>query len=230
MNDSTWTNPNGLGYKYGWCDTGYQNEAAMSDAHSLGWIYLYGLMDSSSGQTFTFNSMNAAASFSKGAVWDIISYTQKHGSLYVKAVDELKIGFTGKHVKMATLGSPGDFKNISAVGFQLVSYGKGGNTCTYGYPATGAQLAIGDVKVTFTGTPAAKHNVNPPMPYLLLHQPPPGAHPGALRHGDHLGADGGGGHHSVVPDGGGFHSHLHALDDPSGGGSQFALPPTDHFF
>jgi len=37
MNAATWTNPNGVGYQYGWCDTGYQNESAMSVLASPSW-------------------------------------------------------------------------------------------------------------------------------------------------------------------------------------------------
>src|SRR5437660_11129794 len=91
MNQSMWTNPNGVGYQYGWCDTGYQNEAAMSHAKSLAWIYEYGAMESASGHSFTLKSMNVAASFSNDALWNIISYTEQNGQLQVKAVDSLYV-------------------------------------------------------------------------------------------------------------------------------------------
>src|SRR5437016_2303885 len=170
MNQSMWTAPNGNGYRYGWCDTGYQNEAALSSAKSLGWIYEYGLMESASGMTFNFKSMNAAASFSDNAVWDIISYVEKNGQLQVKAVDQLTVSYPGQHVTMDTLGKLGDFRHISAVAFELVSYGSPGNTCTYGYAVFGVQLAIGDVKVRWNAGSHVKHHAPLLSPYLLHHQ------------------------------------------------------------
>ena len=220
MNDSTWTNANGVGYQYGWCDTGYQNEAAMSSASSLGWIYQYGLMESANGRTFALNSMNAAASFSKHAVWDIVSYTENNGSLYVKAMDELRVSYTGKHVKLATLGNPDDFHNIAAVGFVLANYGKGGDTCTYGYPVVGAQLAIGDVKVTWSRKADLNNDHGKLLtPHLLHHQVHAIPHATAAHHaGDPGHGDAG---HSNPHDPFGHHADV---------GAQFHLPATDHFF
>jgi hypothetical protein len=219
MNQSTWTNPNGVGYQYGWCDTGYQNEAAMSDATSLGFIYQYGLMESTKGHSFTFESMNAAASFSKNAIWDITSYIEKNGSLYPKATDKLKVSYTGEHVDLATLGGAGDFKNIVAVAFEMENYGHPGNSCTYGYPVVGGELAIGNVTVKWSKK-ADLQKIGPlPTPYLLHHQlfgvPHVTAERAASHHSAGGGADGAGG--------------IHSGHDP-GGAHQFHLPPTEHFF
>lgn len=219
MNQSTWTNANGVGYQYGWCDTGYQNVATMSSATSLGFIYQYGLMESASSHSFTLNSMNAAASFSKNAVWDVTSYIEKDGSLYVKATDQLKVSFTGEHVNLATLGNPGDFKDIAAVAFQLVSYGEGGNTCTYGYPVVGAELAIGDIKVTWSKTADLQKSGPLPAPALLHHQLPETPHATAERPAVHNDAGHSGAHDGGLPAGHDW-----------GGASQFHLPSTDHFF
>jgi hypothetical protein len=225
MNDSTWTNPNGVGYQAGWCDTGYQNEAAMSHAHSLGWIYQYGLLDSANGQTFTLTSMNVAASFSKNAAWYITSYTEKHGALYVKATDTFKVSFSGKNITLSTLGNPGDFKNIAGVGFQLVDYGKGGNTCTYGYPVVGAQLAIGNVKVKWSQNSEVKdHNVRALSPYLQLHQLTTDAHVGAVRPGNHHG-----GQHSDAHYGSAYHAYPPSQEQHTGVTSHIHFVP-DHFF
>jgi hypothetical protein len=172
MNASTWTNPNGPGYQNGWCDTGYQNEAAMSAATSLGVIYQYGMMESASTHSFTLDSMNVAASFSKNAVWHVISYVENNNVLYQKADDKLKVSFTGEHVKLATLGNPYDFTHVVAVAFQLHSYGRPGDKCTYGYPIVGAQLALGDVKVTWSRKADLPENRGRLLtPYLLSHQP-----------------------------------------------------------
>ena len=224
MNDSTWTNPNGVGYQYGWCDTGYQNEAAMSSATSLGFIYQYGIMESAGKHSFTLDSMNAAASFSRNAVWDLISYTEHNGSLYQKATDRLRVSFTGEHVKLATLGGPDDFKNIAAVAFQLVSVGRPGNKCTYGYPVVGAQLVIGDVKVTLSKkADLADNNGRLLTPYLLHHQTSGVPHVTAERHaGDAWhGAAGSPNVHQYHQDSAGH--------DP-GLNPQFHLPAVEHFF
>lgn len=223
MNASTWTNPNGVGYMYGWCDTGYQNVAAKSDATSLGVIYQYGLMESAGTHTFTLDSMNVAASFSKNAVWDIVSYTEKNGSLYLKADDRLKVSFTGEHVKLATLGNPYDFTDIAAVAFQLHSYGRPGDKCTYGYPIVGGQLAIGDVKVTWSKRADLPDNGGRLLtPYLLHH------HALAVPHvtaNHQAGNDGHGATHA-------WDTQLYHQDsaghDP--GNPQFHLPPSEHFF
>jgi hypothetical protein len=171
MNATTWTDPNGPGYQNGWCNTGYQNEAAMSNATSLGVIYQYGLMESASTKhTFTLDSMNVAASFSKNAVWDITSYTEGKGYLVPKAEDKFRVSFTGEYVKLSTLGKSSDFKDIVAVAFQLQNYGHPGNKCTYGYPIVGAQLAIGNVKVTWSTATDLSGNTGILLtPYLLQH-------------------------------------------------------------
>jgi hypothetical protein len=220
MNQSTWTNANGVGYQSGWCDTGYQNVAAMSHAKSLGWIYQYGVMESANGHSFTLKSMNVAASFSNDAVWDIISYTESNGQLQVKAVDPITVSYTGDQLKLATIGQPGDFRNIAAVAFQMVSYGNPGNSCTYGYPVFGVQLAIGDVRVAWSNT-AALDDVKGKLrtPWLLHHASHAGPHPGAAD--PHAGA------------------HQHNEGDQgqppwpahdSHAAAQFHLPAMDHFF
>ena len=225
MNQSMWTNPNGSGYQYGWCDTGFQNEAALSNATSLGWVYQYGLMESASSMTFDLKSMNAAASFSNNAVWDIISYSEKHGQLQVKALDPLVVSYGGEHVTMNTLGKPGDFNHISAVAFQMVSYGSPGNTCTYGTPVMGVQLAIGDLKVKWnTGSQAQRHG---PLlsPYLLhhsMHQS--AAHLTAAQHA----AQGSGDHPVSHHDSTVLHSGLAAPGHDSGTAMEFQLPMPEH--
>jgi hypothetical protein len=231
MNQSMWTAPNGTGYKYGWCDTGYQNEAALSSAKTLGWIYQYGLMESASSMTFDFKSMNAAASFSNNAVWDIISYTEKHGQLQVKAVDQLDVSYTGEHLTMNTLGKAGDFKHISAVAFELISYGSPGNSCTYGTPVIGVQLAIGDVKVKWNTGSHVNHHGPLLTPYLLHHQMhQPAGHITAAQHAVHNSGDTGSGHHSDAHhNSAAYHSELLAPGDESGITSQFHLPAMEHF-
>lgn len=182
MNQSTWTDPNGVGYEEGWCDTGYQNVAAMSQAKSLAWVYEYGVMESASRHSFTLTAMNVASSFSNDAVWNVISYTENNGALKVKAVDQLTVSYTGEHVKLAALGQPGDFQNIAAVAFEMVSYGSPGNTCTYGYGVIGQQLAIGAVNVKFSKTANLGNRAGKlPTPWMLHHASHAIAHPGATQ-------------------------------------------------
>lgn len=224
MNATTWTGPNGVGYLYGWCHTGYQNEAAMSSASSLGVIYQYGIMESASNHTFTLDSMNAAASFSKNAVWDVISYTLNNGSLYEKADDKLKVGFKGEQVNFATLGGSDDFKNIAAVAFQLHSYGRPGDKCTYGYPVVGAELAIGNLKVTWSKNADLQNsNGRLPTPYLLHHQALAVPHVTAERHA----AEGG---HDAAGSLGSHQYHQDSAGHDPGTGVQFHLPAVEHFF
>jgi hypothetical protein len=223
MNQSTWTKPNGIGYQYGWCDTGYQNEASMSHAKSLGWIYEYGVMESATGHSFTLKSMNVAASFSNDALWNIISYTEHHGQLRVKAVDPLYVSYTGAQVDMSTLGHPGDFQKIAAVAFQMVSYGKPGNTCTYGYAVFGVQLAVGDIKVKWSTAADLDKNAGRLMtPWMLTHPSYPTPHPGALEHHLDTGTHQADTHHGHGT-GGGETSALTAAE-------QFQLPAIDHHF
>jgi len=221
MNATTWTNSGGVGYQAGWCHTGYQNEAAISNATSLGVIYQYGIMESASKHTFTLDSMNVAPSFSKGAVWEAISYTEKNGSLYPKADDKFKASFTGKYVNFATLGNSGDFTNIAAVAFQLHSYGKPGDKCTYGYPVVGPQLAIGNVTVTWSTKADMPDKPGRLLTPYLLHHPALAAHVTALHHGS--------GAHAAPNSQDAHHYHQDSAGhDP--GSPQFHLPASEHFF
>ena len=221
MNQSNWTNPNSFGYQYGWCDTGYQNEAAMSGAKSLAWIYEYGAMESASGHSFTLKSMNVAASFSNDALWNIISYTESNGQLQVKAVDPLYVSYTGATVDLATIGQPGDFQHIAAVGFQMVNYGQPGNTCTYGYAVFGVQLALGDIKVKWSkNADLDTRGGKLATPWMLAHPSLPAPQPGAaILHTEH----------SIAPYGEKYHGHG---DHTSLATSvdQFSLPVVDHHF
>jgi hypothetical protein len=181
--------------------------------------------------TFDFNSMNAAASFSKDALWDIISYTEKHGQLQVKAVDPLDVSYTGEHVTMSTLGKVGDFRHISAVAFELVSYGSPGNTCTYGTPVIGVQLAIGNVKVKWNAGSQVKHQGPLLTPYLLHHQMhQPVGHLSGAQPAVHGGGDTGSGHHSDAHHNNtAYHSELLPPGHESGIASEFHLPTPEHF-
>ena len=230
MNQSMWTNPNGTGYIYGWCDTGYQNEATLSNAQSEAWIYQYGLMESASKMTFNLKSMNVAASFSNDALWNITSYIEKHHQLVAKAVDQIDVSYTGEHLTMSTLGKAGDFNNISAVSFQLVSYGTPGNSCTYGTPVIGLQLAIGDVKVTWNKGSQAKHQAPLLTPYLLHHQMhQPAGHLTAAQHAVHGGIDAGSAHHGDPHHNStAYHSELLPPGHESGIAAQFELPIPEH--
>lgn len=221
MNQSNWTKPNGTGYQYGWCDTGYQNEAAMSGAKSLAWIYEYGAMESASGHSFTLKSMNVAASFSNDALWNVVSYTEKNGQLQVKAVDPLYVSYTGAYVALATLGQPGDFQHIAAVAFQMVTYGSPGNTCTYGYAVSGVQLALGNIKVKWSKTADLDTKGGKLMtPWMLQHPAHAAPSPGAVpSHGYPAAAP----HAGIHPA-----ADVHAL--PSAPGHDFHLPAVEHFF
>jgi hypothetical protein len=147
MNQSAWTAPGGGGYQHHWCDTGYQNVAAAAHSTSIAWIYEFGLMESDSDKPFTLHSMIAAASWSKDQAWDVNSYTEKNGSLILKASDQITVSFSkAETINFAKLGHKGDFTNIAAVTFSMVSEGHAGNTCTYGTAEYGVQLVLDLVK------------------------------------------------------------------------------------
>lgn len=221
MNQSAWTKPNGPGYQAGWCDTGYQNEAAMSHAKSLAWIYEYGVMESASGHSFTLKGMNVAASFSNDAVWNIVSYTENNGQLQVKAVDPLDVSYTGAYVALATLGQPGDFQHIAAVAFQMVSYGNPGNTCTYGYGVVGVQLALGGFKVKWSkNADLDTHAGTLTTPWMLQHPIHVAPNPGAVVLDGHSDP---GRHTDMRPI-----AEVHEM--PPGSGHDFQLPAIEHFF
>lgn len=221
MNATTWTDPNGPGNQEGWCDTGYQNVATKADASSVGFIYQFGIMESASHHTFSLNSMIAAASFSRNAVWDVISYTESHGSLVQKAFDTLKVSYTARQVKFDTLGNPDDFKNIAAVYFQLASYGKPGNSCTYGYPVVGAQLVMGGVKVTWSSKAVLTSGGEWSLVHLMQHQVRGVAHATAERSGAGTGDGGVNAFH---------HYHQDSAGHDPGTDAQFHLPAVEHFF
>src|SRR5215469_13364969 len=107
-----------------WCDTGYQNVTADSKgAIGCAWVYSHGshgLMESANlKETFSLTSMIAASAWNTNAVWDIKSYTYTNGALTLKAFDTMTISETALKISFAKLGHSGDFKNISAVLFEL---------------------------------------------------------------------------------------------------------------
>jgi hypothetical protein len=214
MNASMWTNPNGYGYQNDWCDTGYQNMSADAKSSSLGWIYEYGLMESASRHSFSLESLLATASFSDNQKWEIISYTEKHGSLVEKAsmyvtlsYDKISdIKFTGKNAK--------GFSNIAAVAFQMASYGSPGNSCTYSTAVYGLQMAFDKVKVKFSTTADLKQNAGDLLtPYQLNHAVAAG-HSAVAPHN----------FTAVHADAADHHSHLHSPEPAS----LFGLPAIEH--
>src|SRR5215469_2986453 len=104
-----------------WCDNGYVNVATASKgATGCAWVYDFGLMESTNlKETFSLTSMIAASAWNTDAVWDIKSYTYTNGALTLKAFDTMTISETATKISFAKLGHSGDFKNISAVLFEL---------------------------------------------------------------------------------------------------------------
>jgi len=231
MNQSTWTAPDGFGYEEGWCDTGYQNVAAAAKATSLAWIYEYGLMETDSKKTFTLQSLIAAASWSSAESWDIISYTEKNGSLTMKATDEITATFSkGETIKFKGKVAKG-FTNIAAVAFELVNSGSAGNTCTYGSGVQGVQLCIDDVKVKWSKKADLKNdNGKLASPYMLHHQHTAAHATAQLTHNGHSDVGIGNGNHGASHHvDSGYHSQLLSLGHDTGLTSQFHLPTVEHF-
>jgi hypothetical protein len=234
MSQSNWTQPGGAGYQYHWCDTGYQNVAAAAHSTSIGWIYDYGLIESASSQPFTLHSMIAAASWSKDAVWNVISYTEKNGSLILKASDEITVSFSkAETINFAKLGHKGDFTNIAAVAFELVSLGQPGNTCTYGTGEEGYQLVFDMVKCHLgrIRRPDGANSGGSPLPHthhVIVAHPQASA---AASISAHSVTSEQSGHATGHGPGDTYHSQLNALDNghESGLTSQFSLPHVEMF-
>ena len=234
MNRSTWTQPDGVGYSYGWCDTGFQNAC---EGKVEAWIYKTGLMEAAKlTETFTLKSMIVASAWDTEAKWQINSYTYGGGKLKLKASDVLTISQTAQRIDFAKLGGRSDFKNISAVSFVLLDVGKYGNTCSSYLPTYGYQMAFDNLKVHWNGKipdprPAsgsdprlhAHHVIATPLAALQQH---------ASASDDHLP----GGHSSTSgADCTAWHSELTSLDaalghDGAGGlAERFVLPQPEHF-
>jgi hypothetical protein len=225
MNASTWTQPGGAGYQLGWCDSGYQNVASATKNASLGWIDQYGLMESASAHSFSLDSLVATASWSANQTWEIISYTEKQGSLVEKASMYVSLSYDkADTIKFAGKMAKG-FSNIAAVAFEMVSYGSPGNSCTYGTASYGTQMAIDNMKVKFHKNTDLKHNAGKlPAPYLLHHHSGP-AHVQALPHpGSHAGEAGS----AVQHENDRGHLAPAPVEHDIGLTSQFHLPAVEH--
>ncbi len=132
MCQSTWTKPGGPGYQLGWCDTGYQNLNTAAKDIGVGWVYDYGVMESSDSHSFTLLSFLAASSWSANQSWEIISYVDDNGMLQEKSSLEFKATFS----KAETIKPGKGFHNIAALAFEFLSYGSPGKPAPMGLPNT----------------------------------------------------------------------------------------------
>jgi hypothetical protein len=231
MKRSTWTAPNGAGYKQFWCDTGYQNACP---GKGEAWVYTSGIMESANPkETFSLGSMIAAASWSSDQPWLFSSYVYKDGALHLKTSDTVYIGQTAEKINFAKLGGGKAFQNIAAFSIQFVNYGQQGNDCNGSSTYYGRQLAFDDIKIRWNGkipgADAAGHHHMLVPPFLGHHQ-----HPTAMPvgWGEHLPSHP---HNETIArvfhqnTNGPYHSQLLALDHDTTLTAQFVLPQPEHF-
>jgi hypothetical protein len=187
-------------------------------------------MESANNHSFTLDSLLATVSFSANQQWEIISYTDHHGSLVEKATmpvslnyneaDEIK--FTGKYAK--------GFSNIAAIAFEMVSYGSPGNSCTYGTAVYGAQMCIDNMKLKFAKNADLKHDNGRLLTPYEAHHHAAAAHvaaTGQMAH-NHVSLHAGAPDPAASHADGGYHSQLLSLGHESGLTSQFDLPAVEH--
>ena len=221
---STWTSPGGSGYKSHWCDTGYQNLAAAAKDTGVGWVYDYGVMETADTHSFTLLSFMAAASWSANQSWVIVSYVDDNGMLQEKSSKDFKATFS----KAETIKLGNGFHNIAAIAFELLSYGSPGNTCTYGTPEYGLQLAFDKIRFYESKKADLKHdNGHLPTPYMLKHPYHVAAHVAAVQHlsdGSGTAVAAAQPHHGDHVAGLAYHSQLLSLGHDAGLTGQFELP------
>jgi hypothetical protein len=214
-----------------WCNAGYENVASSCGSSALGWIYIDGGFESvKPTETFNLRSMVCASAWSSNQEWGVISYTYSDGHLTEKASDSFYISQYAEKINFSKLGGKNDFRNIAAVVIDLENLGSYGNTCSYGGPVFGYQLAVGDLKVHWNGK-IPKHGLQRTgsLPGGIHHLHPTVA--AQLHHASHTSPHGQAGHSSPIhapPD---YHSQLlhfgsHGHD---GLAAEFTLPHTDHF-
>ncbi|HEY1613084.1 MAG TPA: hypothetical protein VGF97_05235 [Rhizomicrobium sp.] len=206
-----------------WCDQGYVNVAAATGATALGWIYFEGGAESANlKETFSFKSFLGASAWSSNQEWTISTYTYSAGALHLKGSENIYFGQQAQLVRLGKLGH-----NISAFSITMDTIGSYGNSCSYGGPTTGYQLAMGNLKfvwngkiplrghrMTTTGMPTHHHAT------LAAHVAGHATHTNSA---SHHAADSA---HASVP----YHSQLLSFGHHSGDlAQQFALPHIDHF-
>jgi hypothetical protein len=106
------------------------------------------IVSASPSETFTLKSMLAESGAASGDPVMFISYTYSNGEFVQKAADFTYITSQSRRIDFATLGSKGDFQNISAV-FMLV--GSGSYGMDYGHAGIANGLAFDNLKVHWNG-------------------------------------------------------------------------------
>jgi hypothetical protein len=223
----------------GWCYSGYQNVTdASKGATGCAYVYEDGLMESANlKETFSLTSMIAASAWDTDAVWYVNSYSYAHGALKLKASDTMTISQTATKIDFAKLGRAGDFKNISALTFQLKDMGSAGYGCTdtaYGGATYGVQFAFDALKVKWNGkipTGGGHHKLVLP-PGLASHHHLVANPWGLDQHGAAQPDTGAANHNAAAHHAGSaYHSQLLSLSehDPYGLTAQFHLTAPEHF-
>ena len=234
LNQSTWTKPHGPGYQAGWCDTGYQNLAAgVPDTTIAVLNYEYGVIEAGTDHSFTLLSLMATDSWSKNQPWEFVSYTEQNGQLVFKASERITTTFSkAETIKLGSMGHKGDFANIAAVAFEMLSYGLPGNTCTYGTAQYGLQLCIDKIKYRVSKKADLKNDDGHLLtPYMRSHhhQSAPHITAPSPEQTHHDAASGPGRNATATLMSHDYHAQLLSLEHSAALTDQFALPHPEHF-
>jgi hypothetical protein len=212
----------------GCCDTGYNNvlhgkgEGVAIETNSF--MYTYA-------QTFNLKSGTFASAWPTNQ--PVYFYGWANGS----ETGEIKVnlGQNATTIDFAKYGN--EFKNINELEIRVMSKGEAGNTCTYGVPTYGYQVAFDNLRITLS-SPSAHHAEQGQhifLPRLAQHHIASsfGAmlNIGASGHAALAGSSphDAGGHAGTL-----YHSELTSLDgagqlDHAALTGQFALPQVEHF-
>ncbi len=234
MNQSMWTKPGGPGYQLGWCDTGYQNLAAAVPDTTIAIVnYVYGIFESATDHSFTLLSLMVTDNWSKNQPWEIVSYTDQNGQLVAKGSDRITTTFSkAETINLGKIGHKGDFTNIAAVAFEIVSAGSPGNTCTYGTATYGLQLCFDKIKYRVSRKADLKNDNGQLLtPYMKAHHHQSAPHIAALSpEQTHRDAASGSGHNATAAHAShDYHDQLLSLGHNAALTDQFAMPHPEHF-
>jgi hypothetical protein len=223
---------NTMCFNTAWCDTGYNNVAAVSASPTVAWVYDYGTVESAKlSESFDLKSIASASAWDTNQEWTFTSYTYKNGSFTVKGSANVYLSQLAQTINFATLGGKGAFQKIDAIHIQVDNLGTSGNTCSYGASTYGYQMVFDNVKVHWNGKIPQNNGAH--LVQLPGHMPHPHHHAtlAALHNsGGHAPGTWHGGHTAPHHAGGAYHSQLLNLGhDPGGLTTEFRLPQPGHF-
>jgi hypothetical protein len=212
----------------GYCDTGYNNvlHGRGEGVAVLGDSFMY-----TYAQTFNLKSGVFASAWSTNQ--PVYIYGWANGS----ETGEIKVNLSQNATRIDFAKYGNEFKNLNELEIRVMSKGEAGNTCTYGKPTYGYQVAFDNLKITLNAPSAhhggqgnhifqprvAQHHIGGPFGAMLNIGASGHAALAAISSHD-TGSVAGAGYHSELASLNGAGPHEHASLT-----SQFALPQVEHF-